>query len=107
MKSEELKTINCDQIAWLGNALDRYAKVMAVTLDFPRASYVAESAKTATILEIMDYLHMYFEDESARHNMAVNLHCRPIAADLRLAVDQPTNNSDIDKTGFLGSNQLR
>lgn len=90
MQSKELKTINCDQVAWLGNALERYAKVMAVTSDFPRASYVAESAKTATILEIMDYLHLYFEDEKARHNMAVNLHCRPIADDLRIVTDEPT-----------------
>lgn len=90
MKSEELKTINCDQVAWLGNALERYAKVMLTAQEFPRASYITESARTATILEIMDYLYLYFENEDARHNIAVNLHSRPLASELRLTSDMPT-----------------
>jgi hypothetical protein len=58
--------INCDQVAWLGDILDRHA---AAVLDARvRISRGREAAKLAAILEIMEIVNVGFADNTARGN---------------------------------------
>lgn len=84
-----LKTIDCDQMALIGDALDRYAMIIRLTAGYPRCSYMADFAKTATLMEIIDHLHLYLLDEGARNNLAPSLFRKPLAPDLDIACDTP------------------
>lgn len=58
--------VSCDQVAWLGDILDRHCH--AVTQTNPAISRAKESARLAALLEIMEVLRLEFADDTARRN---------------------------------------
>lgn len=58
--------ITCDQVAWLGDVLDRYAEILRTPR--VRISRAAGGARLAAMLEIMEILDLGFSDDSARGN---------------------------------------
>jgi hypothetical protein len=69
MPMEPIKTLDCDQVAWLLDILERYDKVMRLSATFPSVSRLSEMAKYAAILEIAEQIHMGF-DEDAKYNIS-------------------------------------
>jgi hypothetical protein len=65
MKREK-KKLNCDQVSWLKNALDRLQSLSEQR--FPAVSQMKEAAKLATLLEIMEVLGYEFEEDAAAGN---------------------------------------
>ena len=59
-------TISCDQVVWLGDVLERYSRALK-TVD-RGIGRLPEAAKLAALLEIMEVLHLKFEDLSAQMN---------------------------------------
>lgn len=59
-----IKTINCDQVAWLYDALDRYID----TNETPAVSRAGEMKIFGCMYEIMEVLGLEFEDDAARNN---------------------------------------
>jgi len=66
-KAPPVKTLNCDEVAWVLDILERYKK--AATLHFPSISRLPEMAKYSAILELMELLNMDM-DESAKYNVS-------------------------------------
>jgi hypothetical protein len=67
MVQEPKKLINCDEVAWLVNALERLSFIAGI--NYPRTSYyIKEMAIYSALYEIMDILHLDFQDEAARYN---------------------------------------
>jgi len=73
IKKEEIETmqkpkrqINCDEVAWLVNALKRLKFI--VGLDFPAISRIKEMSVYSALYEIMEILNLEFKDETAKHN---------------------------------------
>lgn len=58
------RPINCDQVAWMLNAIERYLP----PTQHPRVSRAREMQKYALLYELMEVAHLYFEDASAQHN---------------------------------------
>jgi len=73
--------ISCDQVAWVNDALDRYAEALRV----PRVgiSRSREAGKLACLLEIMEVLFLEFADDSARGNAVAGFR------ELRKATQEP------------------
>ena len=60
------RKITCDQVAWLGDVLDRHRHASQMhDLGLSRAP---SAAKLAAMLEIMEILHLDFADDAARGN---------------------------------------
>lgn len=63
MRNDSKKTIatlNCDQVAWIKDALRRHAEVCA--LPYPRISRAKEVADTAFIMELCEILGLLMDD---------------------------------------------
>ncbi len=58
------RPINCDQVAWMLNAIERYLP----PTPHPRVSRAREMQKYALLYELMEVAHLYFEDANAQHN---------------------------------------
>lgn len=58
------RPINCDQVAWMLNAIERYLP----PTQHPRVSRAREMQKYALLYELMDVAHLYFEDALAQYN---------------------------------------
>ena len=58
------RPLNCDQVAWMLNAIERYLPAT----NHPRVSRAREMQKYALLYELMEVAHLYFEDASAQHN---------------------------------------
>ena len=58
------RPINCDQVSWMLNAIERYLP----PTQHPRVSRAREMQKYALLYELMEVAHLYFEDASAQHN---------------------------------------
>jgi len=58
------RPVNCDQVAWMLNAIERYLP----PTQHPRVSRSREMQKYALLYELMEVAHLYFEDASAQHN---------------------------------------
>ena len=58
------RPINCDQVAWMLNAIERYLP----PTQHPRVCRAREMQKYALLYELMEVAHLYFEDASAQHN---------------------------------------
>ena len=58
------RPINCDQVAWMLNAIERYLPKTG----HPSVSRAREMQKYALLYELMEVVHLYFEDASAQHN---------------------------------------
>lgn len=58
------RPINCDQVAWILNAIERYLP----PTQHPRVSRAREMQKYALLYELMEVAHLYFEDGAAQHN---------------------------------------
>jgi hypothetical protein len=58
------RPINCDQVAWMLNAIERYLP----PTQHPRVSRAREMQKYALLYELMEVAHLYFEDARAQHN---------------------------------------
>lgn len=67
-KNDNYAPINCDQVAWLLNAIDR---VMEPS-NQPRVSRQREMVKYACLYEIMEVARLKFLDKSARWNGTPN-----------------------------------
>jgi len=70
--------INCDQVIWLQNILERYRETCRIAT--VAASYADEAAKLAAIHEIVELFGLQWEDESAMRNAAYKFF--PIRKDL-------------------------
>lgn len=57
------RPLNCDQIAWVLNAIERYLP----TTNHPRVSRAREMQKYALLYELMEVAHLCFEDGPAQH----------------------------------------
>lgn len=66
VKEFKKQLLTCDQVAWIMDALERFKR--ASEMSRPSISRLEKAAKTAFLLEIMELLHLGFEDRSARHN---------------------------------------
>lgn len=64
----EARPINCDQVAWMLSAIDRYLPQTG----HPRVSRAREMQKYALLYELMEVAHLYFRDASAQHNGTPN-----------------------------------
>ena len=60
--------INCDQVIWLQNILERYRATCRIAT--VAASYADEAAKLAAIHEIVELFGLQWEDDSAMSNAA-------------------------------------
>ena len=58
------RPINCDQVAWMLNAIERYLP----RNDHPAVSRAREMQKYALLYELMEVANLHFEDGSAQHN---------------------------------------
>ena len=58
------RPINCDQVAWMLNAIERHLP----NKEHPAVSRAREMQKYALLYELMEVAHLYFEDASAQHN---------------------------------------
>ena len=58
------RPLNCDQVAWMLNAIERYLPAT----NHPRVSRAREMQKYALLYELMEVAHLHFEDASAQHN---------------------------------------
>lgn len=58
------RPINCDQVAWMLDAIDRHLPPS----NKPAVSRAREMQKYALFYEIMEVAHLHFEDEAAQHN---------------------------------------
>ena len=69
------RTINCDQVIWLQNALLRYAQHHHAALSIhPRvAHHYADAAQFACIIELMDILGLQVQDHLAEGNILARL----------------------------------
>lgn len=65
-KNEHYRPLNCDQIAWLNDVLNRYSHV--VCDGNPRISRYERAAKLAALLEIMELTECRFADATAAGN---------------------------------------
>ena len=65
-KCRDLKKLNCDQVSWIMNALERLLSISQQRL--PMASRLTNAAKMAALLEIMEVLGYEFEDKAAAGN---------------------------------------
>lgn len=63
-----MRTINCDEVIWVRNILERYVAAMQLATKFPSCSYLRSAAQLAAILEIVETLGFCFLDESAKSN---------------------------------------
>jgi len=67
-KIEPLKVkINCDQVAWIDAIFDRFAE--AIRKNYPSISRLKDVVRVAAVLELMEILHLEFEDKSAAGNV--------------------------------------
>jgi len=69
----EKSTITADQVVWVGNALDRYAKQIRGCFGDPGISRAQDVARLAAILEIMENLNIGFRDKHAAMSAISNL----------------------------------
>lgn len=60
--------INCDQVIWLQNILERYRETCRIAT--VATSYADEAAKLAAIHEIVELFGLQWEDDSAMRNAA-------------------------------------
>lgn len=60
----EARPINCDQVAWMLNAIERHLP----NKEHPAVSRAREMQKYALLYELMEVAHLYFADASAQHN---------------------------------------
>lgn len=58
------RPINCDQVAWMLDAIDRHLPPS----NKPAVSRAREMQKYALFYEIMEVAHLHFEDDAAQHN---------------------------------------
>jgi len=67
-KIETLKIkINCDQVAWINDIFRRFAETSGK--NYAGISRSKEVARVAAILELMEILHLEFEDKNAAGNV--------------------------------------
>lgn len=67
-KLDPLKVeINCDQVAWINDIFRRFAET--ANKNYAGISRVKEVARVAAMLELMEILHLEFEDEKAAGNV--------------------------------------
>lgn len=71
--------INCDQVIWLQDILDRYISVCRIST--VSASYSAKAAKLAAIHEIVELFGFEWQDESALRNAAYQFFPKPTTTD--------------------------
>ena len=65
---EPLKVkINCDQVAWIQDIFRRFTET--TRKNYPGISRLKEIACVAAILELMEILHLEFEDKGAAGNV--------------------------------------
>lgn len=60
------RLLTCDEVAWLGDVLDRHAGVMR--MNRPGISRAGQAAKLAAIIEICELLNLGFQDRAAAGN---------------------------------------
>jgi hypothetical protein len=60
------KQLSCDEVAWLVAALRRLSFIAG--LNYPAISRIKEMAVYSALYEIMEILHLDFQDEAARYN---------------------------------------
>lgn len=65
--------LNCDQVAWLKDALKRHAEAHALAMLYPSISRLASACKTAAIVEIMEIAGLCFLDDEAKSNAFTGL----------------------------------
>lgn len=65
-KIREKQSVNCDQVAWIFDSLERFLKVN--NLDFPGISRIKNLSKTSFLLELMEILNLKLEDKFAANN---------------------------------------
>ena len=58
------RPINCDQVAWMLNAIERYLP----RTDHPAVSRAREMMKYALLYELMEVAYLHFEDAAAKRN---------------------------------------
>ena len=69
----EKSKITADQVAWVGNALDRYAKQIHACFGDPRRSRTKKVSKLAAMLEILDVFNLEFGDKYAAMNAIADM----------------------------------
>ncbi len=62
--SKNSRQLNCDQVAWILSAIDRYLP----TTQHPRVSRAREMQKYGLLYEIMEVANLSFEDNEAKYN---------------------------------------
>jgi hypothetical protein len=67
------RKFTCDEVAWLGDALDRYRDAIRLAHQVPGVSRAAQVARTAAVLEIMEIFGLEFESRHAAGNALSNL----------------------------------
>ena len=60
------RKINCDEVSWLIATLKRLKFIAG--LDYPLISRIKDMAIYSALYEIMEILHLDFQDEAAKHN---------------------------------------
>ena len=60
------RLLSCDEVAWLGDVLDRYAS--SIRQPHPGISRSGQAAKLAAIVELFELLNLGFQDKTAAGN---------------------------------------
>lgn len=76
MENTLRKTTNCDNVAWIKDALERYRKAVLLAQGFPSISRLNELAKYAAVLEICELVCQPL-DEDAKYNITPEEFRRP------------------------------
>lgn len=84
------QTINCDQVSWLYDALDRYHKAMRLCEPWPAANRYRLVNRLCCLQEIMRILGLRFEDEPAQSNALV--HVKGLSGTSPDSKEQPTRD---------------
>ena len=66
-----MRVVNCDQVAWAINALERLTETHRNVASYPSCSHMRQAAITACMFELIEALDLVFEDDSARKNAIV------------------------------------
>lgn len=64
-KDYQPRLLNCDQVSWILQGLERYLKIATIHKAYPRITRIPEMASYAFILELCEYLNMELDKDSA------------------------------------------
>ena len=64
VESKEKTKITCDQVAWINSIFDRFADLIILADRYPSISRLKQVAKGTAIVELMEILHLDFDDSA-------------------------------------------